>query len=140
MTGLFIRVWSFHYAMESLFWYGTFNPWRACAARVTVVVLCVCVCLSTQHLTSPTFICATNDITYFTVDEDQKICAVFSENSLLFTAEKSAIFVCQGTIIRVRVHFTCNPYARAFMRNYRCVFPHVYTRRAPRVPHFSAFH
>ena len=67
------------------------NPRRACAARVTVIVLSVCVCvcvcvffcLSTQHLTFPTLIRVTNDITYFTVDEDQKLCAVFSENSPL---------------------------------------------------------
>ena len=38
------------------------NPWRTCAARVTVLVLCVCVCVSvTQHLTLNVIIHATND-------------------------------------------------------------------------------
>ena len=107
------------------------------------VFVCLSVCQSTQHLTSPTFIRAANDTTYFTVDEDQKICAVFSVAKIerfLLTAEKSTMFVCQGTIIRVCVHFMRNSYACAFMRNYLCVFPCVYTRRVPRVPHFSAFH
>ena len=50
------------------------------------VCLCVCVsvCLSvTQHLTSPMFVRLTNDTTYLTGNEGQKICAVFSENALL---------------------------------------------------------
>ena len=55
------------------------NPRRACAARVTVVgSVCVFVCLSvTQHLTSRTFIRPTNDMTYLTGDEGQKVCGVF---------------------------------------------------------------
>ena len=75
------------------------NPRRACAARVS---------LSTQHLTSPTFIRATDDITYFTVDEDQKFCAVFSENSPF---KDRALFAYRGEVR----HF-CQPgynYTRA---------------------------
>ena len=54
------------------------NPRRACAARVTVLgSVCVSV---TQHLTSRIFIRATNDTTYLTGNEGQKICVVFSEN------------------------------------------------------------
>ena len=42
------------------------------------------VCLSvTQHLTSPMFVRLTNDTTYLTGNEGQKICAVFSENAPL---------------------------------------------------------
>ena len=42
------------------------------------------VCLSvTQHLTSPVFVRLTNDTTYLTGNEGQKICAVFSENAPL---------------------------------------------------------
>ena len=38
----------------------------------------VTVCLSvTQHLTSPMFVRLTNDTTYLTGNEGQKICAVF---------------------------------------------------------------
>ena len=62
------------------------NPRRTCAARVTVVgsvCVCVCVCVSTQHLTSRMFIHPTNDTTYLTGNEGQKICGVFSENAPL---------------------------------------------------------
>ena len=46
--------------------------------------VCVSVCLSvTQHLTSPMFVRLTNDTTYLTGNEGQKICAVFSENAPL---------------------------------------------------------
>ena len=64
------------------------NPRRACAARVTVVgcvclSVCVCVCVSvTQHLTSRAIVHPKNDTTYFTGDEGQKICTVFSEKKL----------------------------------------------------------
>ena len=58
----------------------------------------------------------------------------------MVTWEKSSIFVFQSSIIRVRLYFTRNSYAFAFIRNNGCVFLRVYTRRAPRVPHFSAFH
>ena len=61
------------------------NPRRACAARVTVVgLVCLCVCLSvTLHLTSGVFVRLTNDTTYATGDEGEKVCAVFSENAPL---------------------------------------------------------
>ena len=46
--------------------------------------VCVSVCVSvTQHLTSPMFVRLTNDRTYLTGNEGQKICAVFSENAPL---------------------------------------------------------
>ena len=46
--------------------------------------VCLSVCLSvTQHLTSPMFVRLTNDTTYLTGNEGQKICAVFSENAPL---------------------------------------------------------
>ena len=42
------------------------------------------VCLSvTPYLTSPMFVSLTNDMTYLTGDEGQKLRAVFSENALL---------------------------------------------------------
>ena len=62
--------------------YVVINPRRACAARVTVVGS-VCVCVSTKHLTYRMFIRPTNDTTYLTANEDQKICGVFSENAPL---------------------------------------------------------
>ena len=66
--------------------YNIINPRRACAARVTVVglLVCLCVCLSvTLHLTSGVFVRLTNDTTYATGDEGEKVCAVFSENAPL---------------------------------------------------------
>ena len=58
-------------------------PRRACAARVLQLgVWCVCVSV-TLHLTSRMFVRLTNDITYLTGNEGQKICAVFSENAPL---------------------------------------------------------
>ena len=47
--------------------------------------VCLCVCVSTQrqHLTSRMFIRPTNDTTYLTGNEDQKICGVFSESAPL---------------------------------------------------------
>ena len=61
------------------------NPRRACAAMVTVVgSVCLSVYLSvTQHLASQMFICSTNDTTYLTGNEGQKVCGVFSENAPL---------------------------------------------------------
>ena len=61
------------------------KPWRACAARVTVVgFVCVCVCVSvTLHLTSRMSVRPRNDTIYPTGDEGQKIKAVFSENAPL---------------------------------------------------------
>ena len=58
------------------------NPRRACAARVTVVVLCVCLSV-TLNLTSRVFVRLTKDMTYLTGNESQKFCAVFSENARL---------------------------------------------------------
>ena len=57
------------------------NPRHACAARVTVVILCVCVCKS--HLTSGASTRPENAITYSAGIEDQKICGVFSETAPL---------------------------------------------------------
>ena len=54
------------------------NPRRAWAARVTVVRF---VCLSVTP--SRMFFRLTNDTTYLTGNEGQKICAVFSENASL---------------------------------------------------------
>ena len=61
------------------------NPWRVCAARVTVVgSVCLYVCMSvTQHLPYRMFIRPTNNTTYSTGNEGQKMCVVFSENALL---------------------------------------------------------
>ena len=50
------------------------------------------VCLSvTQHLTSPMFVRLTNDTTYLTGNEGQKICAFFSENAPLQSKSGSSI-------------------------------------------------
>ena len=49
------------------------NPRRACAARVTVVGS-VCLCIAIQHFTYS----STNDATYLTGNEGQKICGIFS--------------------------------------------------------------
>ena len=54
-----------------------FNPRRACAARVTVVVGCVLsVCLSASYLTSRAINHSTNDTTYSASDECRQICGV----------------------------------------------------------------
>ena len=46
--------------------------------------VCLSVCLSvTLHLTSRMFVCLTNDTTYLTGDEGQKVRTVFSENAPL---------------------------------------------------------
>ena len=53
------------------------NPRRACAARVTVVVVSVCVsvCLSVKsHLTLEASLRPENAVTYSAGDEGQKIC------------------------------------------------------------------
>ena len=91
------------------------NSRRACAARVyTVVVLCVCVCVCvcvcacvcvracvcvclsvTRHLTSPVFFRLTNDTTYLTGNEGQKIYAVFSDNAPL-QSEKAYMQIHNG--------------------------------------------
>ena len=66
------------------------NPRRACAARVTVVVMSVClsVCLSVcvsvkSHLTYGASVRPENAVTYSAGNEGQKICGVFSENAPL---------------------------------------------------------
>ena len=66
------------------------NPRRAYAARVTVraclvcVCVCVCVCVSvTLNLTCRMFVRLTNDTTYLTGNEGQKLRTVFSENAPL---------------------------------------------------------
>ena len=52
------------------------NPWRACAARVTVVGLCVLsVCLSVCYSTT-VIVRAKNELTYPTADRGQKICGI----------------------------------------------------------------
>ena len=61
------------------------NPRRACAARVTVVVVFVClsVCLSVmRELTSPVIERVKNKLTYPAADEGQNICGIFSETAL----------------------------------------------------------
>ena len=62
--------------------------YKKCRGFRTLVLfigsVCVCVCLSvTQHLASRMFIRPTNDMTYLTGDEGQKLCGVFSENAPL---------------------------------------------------------
>ena len=60
------------------------NPRRACAARVTVVVLCVClsVCLSVKsHLTYGASVRPENAVTYSAGNEGQKICGDLPETT-----------------------------------------------------------
>ena len=73
------------------FWHGVIptsyfiNPRRACAARVTVVVVFVClsVCLSVmRELTSAVIDRVKNKVTYPAADGGQKICGIFSETAL----------------------------------------------------------
>ena len=62
------------------------NPRRACAARVTVVVLSVClsVCLSVKSKpTSGASVRPETSVTYSTGYEGQKICGYFSETAPL---------------------------------------------------------
>ena len=54
--------------------------------------VCVCVCLSvTRHLTSRVFVRLTNDATYLTGNEGQKLCAVFSEKCSVVELQPSSI-------------------------------------------------
>ena len=55
----------------------TINPWRACAARVTVVVVCVCRQSFTEHLTSR----AMNRLQTVPPGIGKKVCRVFSETA-----------------------------------------------------------
>ena len=58
------------------------NPRRACASRVTVVVLCVSVCLSVKsHLTYGASVRPENAVTYSAGNEGQKICGDFPETT-----------------------------------------------------------
>ena len=57
------------------------NPRRACAARVTVVVVFVCLSVM-RELTSPVIERVKNKLTYPAADEGQKICGIFSETAL----------------------------------------------------------
>ena len=56
------------------------NPRRACAARVTVVVMSVC--LSVRYTSGASFRLE-NAVTYSAGNEGQKICGVFSETAPL---------------------------------------------------------
>ena len=61
------------------------NPRRACAARVTVVVVCVChsfILSVMRELTSPVIDRVNNKLTYPAADGGQKICGIFSETAL----------------------------------------------------------
>ena len=62
-----------HYLFDVIF-----NPRRACAARVTVVVVCVCQSV-TRHLTSRAINRSTNNSTYSASGIGRKIGGVFSE-------------------------------------------------------------
>ena len=62
------------------------NPRRACAAKVTVVVVCVIqsFILSVKwELTSPVIDRVQNGFTYPAADGGQKICGIFSETASL---------------------------------------------------------
>ena len=86
------------------------NPRRACAARVTVVVVsvclsvCLCVCVSVKsHLTFGASVRPENAVTYSVGNKGQKICGVFSDTAsfqsygtccIVYTAAvQSAIFL-----------------------------------------------
>ena len=61
------------------------NPRRACAARVTVVVLCVCVSVCRlsvkSHLTYEASVRPENAVTYSAGNEGQKICGDLPETT-----------------------------------------------------------
>ena len=56
------------------------NPRRACAARVTVVVLCVCLSVK-SHLTYGASVRPENAVTYSAGNEGQKICGDLPETT-----------------------------------------------------------
>ena len=60
----------------------TCNPRRACAARVTVVVVWVCLSVM-RELTSPVIDRVKNKLAYPATDGGQKICGIFSETASL---------------------------------------------------------
>ena len=64
------------FAMHFMF----FNPRRACAARVTVVVLCVCLSVK-SHLTYGASVRPENAVTYSAGNEGQKICGDLPETT-----------------------------------------------------------
>ena len=88
------------------------NPRRACAARVTVVVVSVClsVFLSVKsNLTSSASVRPENAATYSTCNKGQNICGVFSENAsfqsyvtsgIVRLTVQSAIFSRRNTCVR----------------------------------------
>ena len=61
------------------------NPRHACAAMVTVVVVCVSVCLSASYLTSREINRSTNDSTYSASDKGRNICGGFSETAAFWS-------------------------------------------------------
>ena len=58
------------------------NPRRACAARVTVVVVCVCLSVK-SHLASGASVCPENAVKDSAGNEGQKICGGFSATAPL---------------------------------------------------------
>ena len=56
------------------------NPRRACAARVTVVVVCVCLSVK-SHLIYGASVCPENAVTYSAGNEGQKICGDLPETT-----------------------------------------------------------
>ena len=77
------------------------NPQRACAARVTVLVPCVCVCVC---------VCLSVCLS---------VCLFPLICNPRLQGGQTAI---PTASVHVRVHFTPNLYACAFMRNYGCVY------------------
>ena len=73
---------------ESLHFRLFINSRRACAARVTVVVLCVCLSVK-SHLTYGASVRPENAVTYSAGNEGKKICGVFSENASLLRSSGS---------------------------------------------------
>ena len=74
------------------------NPWRTCAARVTVVgSVCVCVCVLPFQLTSRWFIRPTNDTTYHV-----------GFSALLQRSDRypTVIFTLQKTCMRIAIYIS----------------------------------
>ena len=98
-----------HFTSTDLF---IINPWRACAARVTVLGLCVCACVCVCYSTSQVFIRATNDITLLGGGWRSKIlndflwkCFVAKLERFLLVRlhDKSAIFTLRKTRMRMNL-------------------------------------
>ena len=89
------------------------NPRRACAARVTVVVLCVCLSVK-SHLTYGASVRPENAVTYSAGNEGEKICGVFSENAPLLRSSGIAVvfhtfrwpffFIAKVVRMRIGIH------------------------------------